>query len=369
MLKIAVITFHGAHNYGSMLQTYALQAYIQKLAEKSGVKCEYDVLNFRTDLQKELYKVLNLKSVKGFIKSMMALPYYKLLKKQSYKFEEFLSSELNTTYEVNSLEELRRLASNYDVIISGSDQIWNVRAADFNFAYLLDGMGCKKISYAASLGPLDIDWSRYDKEHYKALLQQYSAISLREEKSKKMIDELLGDDGSQINVDPTLLLEKEQWQALQSDMGRYLGKYILFYCLEPNKNHIRIAKLLSEKMGIPVVATKYRGKKDYFNPFIKRYDAGPKDFLSLVDHAEAVVTSSFHGTVFSLIYGKPFVCIDGLRDGRISSLLKSVGAESCAVSREDINIEIPALSDVEFVKNVINDEREKSKEYLLKNIF
>ena len=368
MLKIAVITFHGAHNYGSMLQTYALQTYVEQLAKENGNECKYDVLNFRTDLQKDLYKIFNVKSIKRIIKSFMALPYYAKLKKQSLKFEDFLANQLNTTKEVNSLEELRELASTYDVIISGSDQIWNIRAKDFDFAYLLDGIKCKKVSYAASLGPLDIDWSKYDSEHYKKLLKEYSAISLREEKSKKMVDELLGCDDTQIHIDPTLLLKKEQWRKLQSNMGEAQGKYILFYCLEPNKNHIRIARELSKKMGVPVVATKYRNKTDYFNPFIKRYDAGPKDFLSLIDNTQAVVTSSFHGTVFSLIYGKPFICIDGLKDGRISTLLKSVGAESNAVSQEDNDINIPAIFNIQFIENTINFERERSKEYLKANL-
>ncbi len=368
-MKIAVITFHGAHNYGSMLQTYALQTYVEGLAEATGKDCKYDVLNFRTNLQKNLYNVLNFKSVKGLVKSAMALPYYGKLKKQHSKFEKFLATELNTTYEVSSLDELRALASNYDVVISGSDQIWNVRATDFNFAYLLDGVKCKKISYAASLGPLDIDWSKYDSERYKKLLSDYDAVSVREEKSKSMVDTLLGDVGCQIHIDPTLLLSKEQWQDLQSDMGNKKGKYILFYCLEPNKNHIRIAQLLSKKMGIPVIATKYRGKADYFNPFVKQYNAGPKDFLSLVDNAQAVITSSFHGTVFSLIYGKPFVCIDGLKDGRISSLLKLVGAESNAVSQDIDDVQIPEIPDVESVISAIQKERERSREYLNKNLF
>ena len=367
-MKIAVITFHGAHNYGSMLQTYALQTYVERLAKEAGKSCKYDVLNFRTDFQKKLYNPFNFGSVKGIVKAAMALPYHNKLKKQSQKFEKFLTEELNTTYEVNSLEELRTLAANYDVIISGSDQIWNIRAVDFDFAYLLDGVNCKKISYAASLGPLDIDWSKYDSKHYKKLLKEYSAISLREEKSKSMVDGLLGCDNTQIHIDPTLLLNKEQWQNLQSDMGKRLGKYILFYCLEPNKNHIRIAKELSKKMGMPVIATKYRNKNDYFNPFIKQYDVGPKDFLSLIDNAEAVVTSSFHGTVFSLIYGKPFVCIDGLSDGRINTLLRMTGAQENAISQEMIEISLPIKLDREKVLNAINIERERSREYLIENL-
>ncbi len=368
MLKIAAITFHGAHNYGSMLQAYALQTFIEKIAREEEKECSYEILNFRTHFQKNLYKPKKVRSLKGLVKKLMTLPYRKKLEKQNLAFENFLAKNLHTTREVNSLEELRELARDYDVIISGSDQIWNIRAQDFEFAYLLDGIDSKKISYAASLGPLEIDWSKYDTELYTQLLKEYSAISLREQRSKKMVDGLLGTNDSQIHIDPTLLLDVDEWRKLQSNKKLLNGKYILFYCLEPNKNHLRIAKQLSKKMGMPVVATKYRNKTDYFNPFIKQYDAGPRDFLSLIDNAAAVVTSSFHGTVFSLIYGKPFICIDGLMDGRINTILQMTGAEHCAIPQEEGEIPIPAAPDREIVLNTINLERDRSREYLKKEI-
>lgn len=368
MLKIAAITFHGAHNYGSMLQTYALQTFVEKLAKEEEKEISYDILNFRTEFQKNLYKPKAIRSIKDLIKKFMTLPYSKKLNNQNLAFEAFLKSNLHTTREVNTLEELRVLAKNYDVIISGSDQIWNIRARDFSFAYLLDGVDCKKISYAASLGPLDIDWSKYDAERYTELLKDYSAISLREQRSKDMVDSLLGTKESEIHVDPTLLLSMDEWRKLQNETKEKQGEYILFYCLEPQKNHLRIAKQLSKKMGMPVVATKYRNKTDYFNSFIKRYDAGPKDFLSLIDNAAAVVTSSFHGTVFSLIYGKPFVCIDGLDDGRISTLLNITGAVNNAISQDALDIHVPTVPDREKVIKAINSERKRSIEYLKKEI-
>ena len=140
-----------------------------------------------------------------------------------------------------------------------------------------------------------------------------------------MLWEFLPGKCIEILSDPAFLLDEHDWRRIQSGMNP--GKYILFYCLEPSKEHIRIAKMLSNSLDLPVVATKYRNKSDYFNPFIKQYDAGPCDFLSLIDHAAVVLTSSFHGTVFSLIYGKPFYVINGMEDGRIRDIIKLFGAE------------------------------------------
>lgn len=365
-MRIADITFHGAHNYGSVLQAYALQTFIKKLCDDKGVECDYRIINYRSPFQKELYGEAPASNIKGKMKSLMELPYRKLLRNQRGKFEDFLREQLHLTEEINTESGLAQFLDLFDVFVSGSDQIWNVRARDFSFAYLFENVEGKKISYAASLGPQNIDWSRYDKDRYVNALKQYVSLSVREEKSRQMVDELLGRNASQVHVDPTLLLPVEEWRSIQSEYNYNGGKYILFYCLEPDRTQLRIADEFSRHFGLPIVITGYRNKRDYFNRFVKCYDAGPLDFLSLIDHASIVLTASFHGTAFSIIYNKPFFAINGMRDNRIANILKLSGLEKCSV---DANTDISQLSfcqrDNVAIENYINFERERSREYLI----
>ncbi len=360
MMKIGTITFHGSHNYGSVLQAYALQEYVIKLLSSNHVPCEYQIINFRSDAQKQKYAAPKPDSIKHFLKWRMYVPYRKPLALQALKFEQFIEERLSITEEFSSASALPDIASRFDILIAGSDQIWNIRAKDFDFAYLFPGCSARKISYAASLGPLSIDWGQYDAKTYADLLREFESISVREKKSKEMLLEVIEGKDIEILPDPTLLLSCANWRKIESDMNP--GRYILFYCLEPTREHIRIAQLLSRKLQLPVITTRYRNKYDYFNPFIKQYDAGPCDFLSLVDHATAILTSSFHGTVFSLIYGKPFYVINGMEDGRIRDILKLFGAEKNNLPFGLHDVEPPFA--VKNTESVIRCEQEKARAYL-----
>ena len=366
-MKIGAITFHGAHNYGSVLQAYALKTFVEKLSEEQGVECDYSVINFRTVFQKQLYSRPRLHSPKSAVKMLLYFPYRRKLEIQNEKFEAFIKDYLHLSEEFSESSQLQEKVKDFDLLLAGSDQIWNIRAQDFSFAYLFEGCTQKKVSYAASLGPLDIDWSKYDKERYVKALSQFDSVSAREEKSKEKLQALIPDLPVEVSVDPTVLLSADEWRKLQSDMTVNNGKYILFYCLEPTKDHLRLAKLLSEKTGLPVVATKYRNKKDYFNPFIKQYDAGPRDFLSLIDHASIVLTSSFHGTAFSLIYKKPFYAIDGMNDARISNILRLANAECNAIALNAQTIENEAI--VADASEWMKEQTGKSKQFLTAEVF
>lgn len=362
-MKIGTITFHGAHNYGSVLQAYALQTFIGRIGIEEQKQIEYSIINFRSKKQKYIYQKPRIDSIKSTGKRLMYLCYNRKLNIQGEKFETFINDYLHLGEEFDDSVSLPDNARDYDVLLAGSDQIWNIRADDFSYAYLFEGCNGKKISYAASLGPLSIDWNKYDNKKYGNLLKQFEHVSVREEKSKAMAEAVAEGVIAETHVDPTLLLSVMDWRAIQSEYNYNDGRYILFYCLEPTKKHIQIANMLSKMTGLPVVSTKYRGKKDFFNPFIKLYDAGPRDFLSLIDHASLVLTSSFHGTVFSILYGKKFFVIDGLNDGRIRSLLINTKAEKNNISLSDTDItHAPSFIDAD---SFLIQERYRAKHYLM----
>ena len=365
-MRIGTITFHGSYNYGSVLQAYALQQFVLYLYPQS----KYEIINFRPEVQKEMYwQTYPPVTLKTVVKGIMRLPYWNFLKRQAEAYEEFFVKYLNLTAEVTE-SELPQLSDKYDCFISGSDQIFNIRNRDFSLAYLLNFTDSpNKLSYAASMGPLAIDWGKYDKDKYVKYLRQFKFLSLREQHSKEMADYLLKTNTSEIHIDPTFLLTAEEWRKIQSKRNYNNGKYILIYCLEPSKRHLEIAKKLSKETKLPIVSTGYRNKYDYCNPFVKFYDAGPTDFLALIDNAEMVLTSSFHGTAFSIIYDKKFWVIDGMEDNRICNLLKLMELETNNIpvdQSKDFAKQQPQTAKAVNAYSVIMKERERSKEYFLR---
>lgn len=366
MTKIGTVTFHGAQNFGSVLQAYALQEFIKGLYDKFEKECDYRVINYRTEYQKSFYSIYkSVKNPKNIIKNAVAYRHSTALKIKKQKFEDFLTNYINLTDEASKANELEKFGSDFDYYISGSDQIWNVRALDFEDAYYLNFVeNGKKISYAVSMGPLDIDWNKYGKEKYKALIDDYDCISVREIGTADKVEELTG-KAPQINVDPTFLLTKAQWKNIESDANYNEGKYILLYCLEPSVEQLSMAKSISKKLGLPILVTRYNNKNDMINGFVKKYDSGPLDFLSYIDNAALVLSSSFHGTAFSMIYNKPFYVFNGMKDSRISSILKIAGIEDRSIERME-DIDRVSLEKIDFsaVNKIIDDEREISKNYL-----
>lgn len=367
-MKIRTVTFHHAHNYGSVLQAYALQTFIEKLMEEEKNECDYKIINYYTEFQEEFYSILKKdRTMKNALKNLIALFHYKKLKIKYDKFEFFLEDRCHLTKRYKTYEELKNEKIEADYFISGSDQLWNVRALDFSDIYYLNFVNSgRKISYSASFGPLNIDWNLYDKNKYAEYLKDFSAISVREKQSFENVKYLTGCDCS-INVDPTLLLEVDEWRKIQSDANYDNGNYILLYCLEPTKQQLKMANIISKKLKLPILVLKYNNKNDMFNNFIKKYDAGPQDFLSYIDHAALVLSSSFYGTVFSLIYNKPFYVFDGMTDNRISTLLEKSKMSDRSISNENdifnISLTTPSFKDINVL---LNDEISKSRNYLRK---
>ena len=137
------------------------------------------------------------------------------------------------------------------------------------------------------------------------------------------------------------------------------------YCLEPSKEQLKIADEISKKLQLPIVILRYNNKNDMFNHFVKKYDAGPEDFLAYIDHAALVLSSSFHGTAFSLIYHKPFYVLNGINDNRISEILNKTNmTERSLESIEDIKNVNLNKPDEKMIDLFLENERVRSELYL-----
>ena len=369
MKKIGTITFHASYNHGSCLQAYALQKYIQNIASED---ISYEIINLRTPIQKEMYMTpFEKKGLKNLLKSVVYFQEKKNLKSREEKYENFIKNKLLISKEFSSLDELQKQQFNYDYFISGSDQLWNLRARDFDWSNFLEFTdSTNKISYAASFGPKNLNLSIDEKHRIINDLNKYKYISVRDEASLKLINDFCESKKNPIiNVDPTLLLSKEEWLELVNENYYTNEKYILLYDLKCNKDILDTAKKISKVLKMPILIVKENIKTHIKYNFKHEYSAGPQEFLSLINNAELVLSSSFHGTIFSIIMETPFYSINGSTDNRINTLLKRMNLLDRSISLMDFK-KCKWYKNIDFKesKKIIEEEKNKSKEFLKKSL-
>ena len=324
-MRTGIITFHRTTNYGAALQAYALQKKLTDMEVQTEI-IDYRNMNIYSYYDPCFFKDLALKTRIG---KVLRYPYNKAVYD---KFAAFWEKWMNLSQVCATLEELRQVEQAYDAVICGSDQVWNPRAIFKDFeAFLLGTAECKKIAYAASAGNVSL-WEPYLKTYWK-LLHRFDAISVREQ-DMQLPTEHLSQKDVEVVFDPTLLLEQHDWCELEeSAVLEQLPSngYILVYFLGKNPAVVQAVHELQEKTGLPIVSLgrKINGVKA-FRPI-----AGPSEFLALFHHASYVLTSSFHGTVFSIQYQTPFLVFgNGVYNSRMNTLLETLGLQARMISSE-----------------------------------
>lgn len=298
-MKVGVITFHSANNYGATLQTWALQKVLKKLGAEAGV------INYHPDIIDVLYDPMELrKGLKRFIKKLkLSISSRESLVRYN-KFQDFLAKNFKLIGDFRTYEELSRADLKLDAYIVGSDQVWNPEhIGGYNPAFYLEfaEAGSRKLSYAASIGSDYIN-PKY-KENMKKALSTFTGISVRESSIRDTVQEL-SPKQVELVLDPTMLLVREDYEEIKVK-SHIKEPYILVYMIEKNPQVISFANKISISLGIPVIQRRpVRGLANELPPF---YTADAGEFLGLIEGASYVITNSFHGTVFSIMYGKPFV--------------------------------------------------------------
>jgi hypothetical protein len=368
MKKIGILTFHLAHNYGAVLQSYALQNVLSK------EEYEVNIINYYNKRIYSRYKVIcpirkNLiKYLKIIIKD---IPYYKMKSKRYSAFNSFINKNLKLTKKYNSKKMLEKSNLKYDVIIAGSDQIWNKNiVGELSDIYTLNfRCSAKKISYAASIG--DISQIKKNKNEYKSKLKNISALSVRESDAQQELEKTLKKDIKCV-LDPTLLLSKDEWNEYikQAKNKNIKQRYILAYVVEPDEEYVKIVNYLSEKTGLGIIH--FDKKNPGFKNIIKSsFEEGPLEFVNYIKNAEYVVATSFHATVFSIIYNKNFFIIPHRKTGaRVVDLVNKLGVE------DRIYYDIDSFQKTDYNKKIqwdkiekkLKEEREISKKWLINSI-
>lgn len=363
MKTVGIVTTFRQENFGSVLQAYALQYVICEAGNDVKV-IDYIYPNeyhYSRGLKK---RQLSLKTkLKIFVKDIFR--FLGLMPpKKMWLLNDFIKKEIHCTEVYNNYSQLHKKVPKFDVYISGSDQIWNPKTMVGDMSYMLDFApeGALLMSYSSSFScdSIPIEY----KEEYKKNLLRFKVIAVREANGLKLVEEITGRNDAKLVLDPTLLLNKHQWDILadQAQKIKIPEKYILCYKLaytyNPDKKMNELLDKVQKQHGLPIVTLSYLpgwcgGEMICLSE--DKYRVGIYEFLDLFRKASIVVTSSFHGTAFALNFGRPFLALSesiGQSDDRISSLLNMVGLSSHLVTAD---APIP---------NIINPDYDVDKEQI-----
>lgn len=337
MKSIGIITIHKINNYGSVFQAYALQ----RACEDLGFKAEIIDYNFPNDFHASNKYIETNDSHPNepkWIKLLYALD----LKKQHRGIRDFVCRYENLSdKQYSSPSELEAETPLYDAYITGSDQLWNPRFCNGDPAFMLHFApeDALKISFAASIGSNSIPDEL--KPQYKALLSRYAHIAVRENSGVEVIKEVV-DKEATVVLDPTLLLNREQWNKIADPKRQFKKKYILCYFLNYTFNAFpyvdQLAEYMQKQTGYEVVRVARPPHRLGVPHTHYKVGASPQEFLALVRDAEMVLTTSFHGTAFAVNYGKPVFTVVQDRnasDSRQVSLMHNLGLDDQILSVKD----------------------------------
>lgn len=347
---VAVSTFCSWASYGSMLQAYALKQMLKRIGYGSYILIDRPVIT--PQMKYRIPRSLNpLTMARGYLNYRL-IP---AISKQYLKNTQFMRDNIDIIY-YNGYQEL---ALNYlpaDYYLAGSDQVFNPNNPQpgFYFDYIADKS--KLLTYACSMGTTTVAPER--EAVFTERLRNFKRISVREEDNIPVLQRYNPEAEYQTNIDPTLLLTAEEWRAKEKayPVGE---KYILLYPLYWDNSLNQHIKRLKKESGLKVIGVFTSG----FNRVAcdeKLYDVGVDEFLWLVDHAEAVITSSFHGAVFSAIFEKKLCLVTNPEmPSRLDNLASMLEIAKCEIP--DV---LSQNNDYTKARETITKEREKSMAYL-----
>lgn len=364
MKKVGILThYYNSPNYGGVLQAYALQYTISK----KNFDCQQICFDF-LDGKVPLRRIIGLNFFQVYIKCINRIKRrIKIVinRKNENKFLNQYSDELRIRKECfsrfrNDIKHsqkiynnitIRKCVSDYDIFIVGSDQVWSGESEVFFLTFVPDNI--PKIAYAASISRNY--FSKSYLEFIESRVPRFNFVSVREGEAIKVVQPYTSQ--KVINVlDPTFLLKKQEWDEIKNDYS-INEPYIFVYLLGNNKEHRnwikKIANALNLKIvGMPFVHLKYENCDENFFDY-GLYDAGPAEFISLIENAAMVITDSFHGSVFSIIYHKKFWALKRHKD----------------TEKENMNSRLYTLfGNLGLEERLLDDDQQLTKNELLKDI-
>lgn len=361
-MKIGILTYHRAENYGALLQAYALRTYLQSLGH------DVSFVDYWPEYHSDYFCIFSWKRLsrlridKWIIHLLTMLIWAGCRYVRKHRLQRFMHERLGLS---PSPEYVHTgcVTGHFDVVVYGSDQIWrkqNLGGVGFDDWYfgVPNVEADKKIVYAGSMGVIKNDEA--DNDYIQKMMRNFDRISVRESDLQDYLQGLK--IHSQLVIDPVFLLSKKQWQKIM-DPQRVTSSYILFYNLLNTPESTQFAESLSRNTGLPIREV---NKNLSFRHLGERYisTASVGKFLRLIHDAELVVSNSFHGVAFSIIFEKQFYAV-GMREraNRVVSLLESAGIPERYVENNNKTYTKDAIS-FDAVNQRIESVKEVSKNYL-----
>ena len=340
-MKIGIMTIHTTFNYGAVLQAYATEELL------NGLGYDAELVDYTNNHIQEQLKLSYKQDgkMKGYFVSFVRNTFFGRLMYYKRAFRDIRSICNFSKKKYHTIEELNQ--TNYDVLVAGSDQLWNpVITGELDEAFFLQfGQPQKRISLASSMG--SSKFSESDLEKVKKYLNIFNSISVREQFAKEQLDKLT-EKKIKVLLDPTLLLNKNEWLCKVVSRSRYADcneKYIVTYFAGGNKSsHREIIRQYSELLNLPVWTIQY-SNYTWKESSKKILGASMEDFVALIANAQLVITDSFHGVAFSVNLQKNFVALTNKANPvRVRALLDNLDIP------ERIDMSIDQYHEVDYSK-------------------
>jgi len=352
-MKIRILTQPLGHNIGGILQNFALTTACKKFSS--------DVKTFNIPMPKPVY--FPILKYGACIKRFFLKLFFnrKTLIRWWLDERPFRIPQEKDLIKLSNCKKLKRLDMEDACFVFGSDQIWRKIMSPRLMTYFGDFLkdGVHRFAYAASFG---VDYWQFSEEESKkiiSLLKKFSAISVREECAVRLLAEHGVD--SQLVLDPTMLLKEKDYEHLETEVSRDYAKekHLFIYCLDEHLNQKDVLYQLGHTLNLPLLT-------------LNQKNLQVDMWLSALQTAEYVVTDSFHGTVFSILFHKKFIVVANEDRGltRLQSLLKIFGLENRLIMEFSDFKTSDLLADIDYrkVEVVLDREREKSLKFLENNL-
>ena len=376
-MKVGILTILNVNNYGAELQCCALYRKLQQLGYDAevinylfGIHPEHVFDGEKRSVPIPLKQLIKVKLL-PVVQNMFCMFHQKNKRLRNKRFDEFHAKYNHLTSTVYpSVKSLYEAKFNYDVLCIGSDQVWNyMKGYSLEpFFACFDKNNTKKITYASSIGLSSL--SVEAEQVFKKELTNFAYISVREQQASEILEKLLNRK-IDVVLDPTLILNKQEWIEVAKDDMCPKEKYLLVYIvtIKPCDYVLTLARHIAKRRNLKIVRICRDAYPEHSGSDVEEIlTAGPSDFVGLFSKAEFVVTNSFHGTVFSINFSKPFYSViksHHSTNSRLTSILKKLGLEDRIVP---VGSQLPVISDIDFSgpSAKLEAERKLSIEYINK---
>ena len=365
MKKIATLTFNNSVNYGALLQTYALREYLNT----SGFEC--DIINYQNPKMK-YSRVSFMRKIASIVWKNLLARFFASQKRRK-RTSQFRMTKMNIGQKCVNLSDLKSLNSVYNIFIVGSDQVWNpfINRGDSAFFLSFVSDENKRISYAASFGSSKVDKSYLESNRQD--LEKFDAISVRENESAELLKAEIGIAAETV-LDPVFLLTKDDWinkLNLNNSVSKVNDKYVLCYVMPVDFELVNriyhVAESIAKGNNLKIITLGKKNSKPIGIETLDR-DAGPIEFANYILNAEYIVTNSFHGTAFSIIFRKQFFTV--LKKGfnlnlRLENLLGSFNLSSRILYENNAGIVNLFPIDYSNVEPLLENRINQSQDFLI----